>query len=474
MRIDKLLLIMFLFVFFVACHKEEEKEFVLSGNSDIIEIINNGENTAVFRVSIDGADIGSEQKILSFIKKMDEEYNGEPLEMKAFRFVRDYTWHDDLVTRYNWAYSPYVLVNSFGGGLCGFRSAVLTNILLKLGFEARSWCLEGHVVTEVYVEDKWKLLDVDYGVYYYNREHEIASYAELCRDASLITDPDFKVVGKEDFNYVKVYSGQMAEMYLSTYDNTKFDVGYNPSLAKEELYFELPQGTSITFPFNKKYSGNFYAFAELNIPSGFAGKIKMPLVIAGMRGSGTVEYMGEKYNIDDFDALALVNNNTDVSFELDIVKNPSGVKVYYYINPLLWITGEQSKILISGKNLDNLNVNYTERKDLQLILPYKDDYLHRKLESLLSDYIINSDSSEIKLDKEFLGEYFDILTGELSKDEELSLYFDLQGLRSDLDSVAEVFRRDSLKDYSKLFTKNNTIISISKLLNNRNTNYNLF
>lgn len=466
MKSKKLLFLIFLLFIFVACHKEEKKEFILSGTSNIIEIANNGDKTAVFRVIIDNNDFSSEQKIMSFIKSMDEEYPEEPLEMKAFRFVRDYTWHDELVTRYNWVYSPYILVNSFGGGLCGLRSAVLTNILLKFGFEARSWSLEGHVVTEVHTGGRWKLLDVDNGVYYYTRENKIASYADLCSDESLITNPDITVVAKSDYNYMHVYSGKMAAIYLSTYDNTEFNVNYKISLENEELYFELPAGASITFPINKKHARNSYAFAELNIPSYFKGKINMPLVIAGMKGAGTVRYMNKNYQIDEFNTMDVVNKNTDVSFELDIIENSIGMKVYYYINPLLYITGAKSKIALLGENLVNLKVKYTDRTDLQLTLPYQNNYLYCKLKSLLPNYIIDSDSTEIKLDIEFLSEYFDRIIEVLSEDEELSLHYNLQGFRVELDSVTEVFRKDSLTDYSKYFTKENTIVSIAKLLNN--------
>lgn len=473
MKTKRIISFFLLIILFVSCKQEQSREYHLSGEKDIIEITNNGQEKAVFRISTNGNEFYSEEKIVSFIKNMDEEYPDEPMEMKAFRFVRDYTWHDDLVTRHTWAYSPYIMVNSFGGGLCGFRSATLTNILIKLGFEARSWCLEGHVVTEVYTDNKWKLMDVDYGVYYFNSEGEIASYEELCNNPTLITNPQKKILKEEDYYYVKVYSGQLANLYSTTADNVEFDVRYNRSLENEELYFELPSGASMTFPFNKKYTGNFYAFAELDIPSGYTGKINIPLVIAGMTGTGVVKYNETNFKVNHFDPVTVINKQNEISFQLEIIDNPNGIRFFYYINPLLYKTEKDTKFKLSGKNLDDIDVNYSDR-ELKLFLSNEEGYLNARLDSLLSDFFTDYNTVELKFDKDYLSDYFDRVTKILSDDDELSSAFDLNGFRSDLDSIANVFQADSLTDYSMYFQKDIAISSISKLLNNRNLNPDLF
>lgn len=470
----KILLLIFVNISLIACNNLEKKEFVLSGEKEIVEIINYGTESARFTISINGNDFSSDEKILQFIKNMDEEYPNEPLEMKAFRFVRDYTWHDELVTRHNWAYSPSILVNSLGGGLCGFRSAVLTNILLQLGFNARSWCLEGHVVTEVFSQGRWKMLDPDYGVYYYNRNKEIASFEELCSDASLITNPAIRVVDKDEYNYIYVYSGRMAQLYSSTDDNSIFNVDYDVLFKDLELYFELPPGAVFTFPFNKKYAKNFYAYAELNIPANYVGKICIPLIVAGMKGSSVVKYLEKEYCADHFDSQTVINKNTKVSFEYEIIDNPKGMKIYYYINPLLFMPNGKTEFVLYGNNINNVEVKHSERTDFQITLPYQNIYLYQRLDSLLSDFIIDSDSSEISLDSVFLKKYFDVIFDVMMKDDELPVYFDLNSFRVDLDGITNTFRLDSITDYSGYFTRDNTIKSICKMLNNHNKNLNTF
>jgi hypothetical protein len=470
--INILLVCVFLFY---GCNREKEKRFVLPESENrIVEISNLGEKTAKFRMIINEMDLNKEDKIVLYVKNMKDQYENEPLEMKAFRFVCDFTWHDELVTRHNWAYSPYVMLNSLGGGLCGFRSAVLTNILLKLGFKARSWCIEGHVVTEVYSDGKWKMLDPDYGVYYYNEKNEIASFEELCTDASLITNPVIKVVDNDEYNYIYVYSGRLAQLYSSTDDNSLFNVDYDDLFKDVELYFELPPGAVFTFPINKKYAGNFYAYAELNIPAHFVGKISIPLIVAGMRGSSMVKYLEKDYCADEFDARTLINKNTKVSFEYEIIDNPKGMKIYYYINPLLFMPNGKKEFVLFGKNIDGVEIKNSDRTDIQFTFPHQNTYLYNRLDSLLSDYIIDSDLTEISLDSAFLKKYFDVIIEKMINDDELPIYFDLNSFRVDLESLMTTFREDSITDYSGYFTRDNTIKSISKMLNNHNKNLDLF
>ena len=49
-----------------------------------------------------------------------------------------------------------------------------------------------HVVVEVYYGDQWHLYDPTYGVFFLNRQREVASYKELRLDASLVTRSAFE------------------------------------------------------------------------------------------------------------------------------------------------------------------------------------------------------------------------------------------------------------------------------------------
>ncbi|HOY38229.1 MAG TPA: hypothetical protein PLK75_02930 [Bacteroidales bacterium] len=62
----------------------------------------------------------------------------------AFSFVVNHTGHRcELPLANNFSYSPGYFVNSIGYGLCSNRAAVLSNILIKLGYKSRCVQLGG-------------------------------------------------------------------------------------------------------------------------------------------------------------------------------------------------------------------------------------------------------------------------------------------------------------------------------------------
>jgi hypothetical protein len=451
-----------------SCNREEQRAFSLSEpGKQIFEISNNGNKDAKFRMIINDVDLGSENNIVSYIREMDEQYPGESLEMKAFRFVRDNTWHDDLVTRNNWGYSPYVMINSFGGGLCGFRSATLTNLLLDLGFKAKSWCLNGHVVTEVFSGNKWILLDPDFGVYYYNEKNEIASYAEIVRNPSYITNPINPVITKENANFVKVYSGEMAELYYTVDDNEEFDTKYDESLKFDELWFSIPSNAKMTFPINKKFRGTYFAVAVLDLPAGYTGNLKMPLVIAGFDGNGIIKYQDAEHNTETFDALTCINSKQTVSWEIEIIENVNGLKVFYYINPLVYAAKEKNEILLKGYNLNGINIRFTENKEYALTLPYQQDLLYIKIDSIVREINIVAITEESKFNSSFAAEYFKLFVARCKEDSILKDKVDFEGFQFDCDSLVNVFAIDSLTDYSLYLQAEYSVPALRRMLKNR-------
>ena len=468
-KIKVILLLLFGFALSLlfACNKEERTFLLSNPEKNIFEIRNDGNKDAEFSMTINGMDMNTEKNIISYIQQMEDEYPEEPLEMKAFRFVRDYTWHDDLVTKYNWAYSPYVLVNSMGGGLCGFRSAVLTNILLELGFDAKSWSLEGHVVTEVFSENKWILLDSDYGVYYYNKDKRIASYSELVYNPALITNPINPILDTDNVRFIKVYSGEMAELYYTIDDNVEFDTKYESALKSSELWFYIPANAKMTFPVNKELQGTYYAYAQLDLPADFIGRLPMPLVIAGFVGNGLIEYQGEKYYTDGFEAVECIYKNPKINWEIEIIENNNGLGVIYYINPLLFGAKEKNEIFLKGSNLQGINICFSKNENISLILPYQKDLLYKKLDSIVRDINTLAITENSEFNTTFLIEYFILFIEKLREDEVLKNNVDFEGFEFDCDSIVKVFRLDSLTDYSLFLKPEYAVPSLRQMLKNR-------
>lgn len=432
----------------ISCNNDESKKFHLEGSdSGIVEISNDGKKFAEFEMKINNIDFNNESNIVNFIKNIDSQNANEGLEMKAFRFVCTYTWHDNLITKHSWAYSPFVAINSLGGQLCGFRSAVLTNLLKLLGFEARSWSLKGHVVTEVNTGEKWIVLDPDLGVYYYNDKNEIAGFEEICKNGELVCNPINPILAKQDFNYITAYSKKVALMYTSTFDNEEFITDYDSSFSKISVKFKLPPESILTMPFNKNPICGSLAYAELEIPDGFVGEIEFPFVIADVVGTGKIKYLNLEYSIDSFSSENIVCGNSNFDTKLEITENLGGVKIYYYINPLVYSFPSGSNVEIKGKHVKDVNLKFSSRKDINLIMPGEEDILFSKIKAVILKYNAQIVSENKNEDKNHFINYFNLLLEELAKDDELRMIVDFNQVKKDYEVFVINLNADSTKNF---------------------------
>ena len=79
------------------------------------------------------------------------------------------SYHYFTVSAALWLHSPALFLNSLGVGWCDDRAAVVHHLLAEMGYTARLWSLQGHVVPEVLINGRWEVWDTDLGVYYYTR-----------------------------------------------------------------------------------------------------------------------------------------------------------------------------------------------------------------------------------------------------------------------------------------------------------------
>ncbi len=451
--------------FFVSCNREDKMKFTLSNfDSGIVEITNHGRKTADFTMQINGRDFSKPDTYVHYIKTVNEEYAGEPQYMKVFSFVCNYTWHDNLVTRHSWAYSPFVLVNSLGGGLCGFRSALLTNLLRDMSFDARSLSLNGHVVTEVFIGEKWILFDPDFGVYYFNEKGEIASYSEICENSSLITEPIKPVLFEDNIYFNQAYSLETALLYTSTFDNSEFDVNYDPYLKNPDVVFHIPAGAIFTFPFNKSGATNYYAYGVLKLPNDFTGKLSMPFVIAGISGEGEIKYLNRLYNIHEFDGNSVISKSEIFSFEIEIVKNKGNVRVYYYVNPYIYSFPPKCEISIKGHNLSDLKIKFIDDQSMKLALPNQKDFLYQKIEGIYLDVLDTIAKSTEEVNYGDFELFFITLIETFENDSTLNEIIDFNGVYLDYESLMIEFKKEPNKDYSVYYSADYAVPALRNIL----------
>ncbi len=353
----KYICFLFILVALFSCNKSEKRVVVVSiDNPDdsMISIINNGDDIAEFEMVLNDMDFSSTQDIVQHIENMPDLYADEPLEMKAARFVYMFTWKDSNISSSNQFYNPVLAINSIGGGLCGNRSAILTSILRKMGFSARSICLEGHVVSEVKVEGKWKAIDVDYGVCFRNQDGDYLSVNDLERNTEIFKDIEhYESFNGEEINLLNSFMLNNEELYSSTENNDEFIVkDYKKSDIINKL--SLPPKSSFEFPVGNSSSGNFYTLAKLTITKDWTGEINIPFVIDRIEGIGRIRINSKSYscsgelsNFVDFECL---------DSRIELIENSNGYEIYYFINPLVCKIKEENSIELTGDKVDNLEI----------------------------------------------------------------------------------------------------------------------
>jgi len=308
---------------------------------------------AVFSVDINGRSIYSMDKMVGFIHK---QYPGMPDAEKVWRFVSNFSRHKKRVTENNWHNNPLLLMNSSGGSNCGFRSAAMVNILKYMGVKARAWCLQGHVISEVFVEGKWQVYDPDLGVVYYNNQGNICSYEELCNDPDQIYHP-YKVVTISGIcDSITATSEENALLYKSREDNIIFNTDFSQKSKAGLITFELPPKAKLRFPVINKNGDENFAYVCLDIPAGWNGRLQIPLILSDVQGSADVYFSDIKITGGKKQISAIVSAGTQFENSLEVVNNHSGVKLFYFINPLIYHLDNKNTVLINGKNLAGLKL----------------------------------------------------------------------------------------------------------------------
>ena len=277
--------------------------------NDLIRIHNAGAD-AVFTMNVNGKLFRDQQSILDVIVGMADEYAGEPLQRKAWRFVRDNRIHSSPITSKNWKRSPALFFNSLGYGLCDDAAFLLYQITRDLGFPVRQWSLSAqHSVIEVFVNGRWELWDADLEVYYHNHAGEIAGVEELQRDPALVTTPFDPILALGNIAYSQYMAGVYSNQYPNSWYFSDSDIQnfFDPGFGNYDLHFTLPKLGAMLFPTpaitpldqsNSRLTE--WRGLTLDIPAGWQGMIDIPLVINEIKTlMPEVQHTLEVYGRDD-------------------------------------------------------------------------------------------------------------------------------------------------------------------------------
>jgi hypothetical protein len=336
-----------------------------------VTLRNDGPAAANFYLKInDGGPYRNLDDLNRAVLAYPDEYAGEPLYRKAWRFVKDA--HTHSVPLYGNESQDYALlyINSVGFGFCSDVATTLDQVWTSLGYPARLWYLSGHVVPSVFADGAWHMLDPDLGVYYLNSNNAIASVPELESNPSLILSPIQMVDGASP----TAYSETVGAIYTSADDNFPGRVPYLPQ--DFTLAWTLPEGASLTLPLPVTRiqttqgavpgSQGDAHLARLQIPRGWSGEVNIPLVIYDITGTGTVAATNENgettiFSIGSKALKDYINARTALSgaaYFYRLKLDATGpVNVSYFINTEIMNLTDMNRIQIQGTNLDGVLID---------------------------------------------------------------------------------------------------------------------
>ena len=335
-----------------------------SPQETFLRISNPGKESVHFKLKVNNALFGNEDDIVSEIHRMNDEFPNEPLERKAWRFVKDRTQNGPGVTDKNWQHAPGILLNSIGYGMCDDRASVLAFLWKKLGMQTRVWTLNGHVVPEVQVDGKWHMYDPTYEVYYLNAGNTVASVAEISEKPELVLKGHHSGLSAKGFTaLLNRYSGKTADCYATINDN-HVSAAYSNQLRPYDLMFKLPPGAVLDYPSwcetvpapEQNTNSLNSAYCSISIPPGWRGRMDIPLVIHRITGNGKVEVADQHFDIGSEQFNDLVGDRDLFIYRLLFEEVVDTVKITYLINPLFARLENDNKIQIKGWNTAGLEI----------------------------------------------------------------------------------------------------------------------
>jgi len=332
---------------------------------DYLSIPNNGSDLATVSVNLNGRLFADISDVADAVLSLPDEYPGETIPRKLWRFIRDNRYHDYPVTPDSWKHNPALFFNSIGLGFCGETASLYSQLASLLGFSARVWGLDGHVIPEVLADGRWEMYDPDLEVYYYNDAGQVAGVIELAADPSLILSPRNNLAPRHSF----VYSQTIADIYSTSYNN-KVNDWYSSNPLTYRLFIDIPPAGRVEFPkifvtpLNLTYdsTAKSYTNARLVVPQHWTGTVKSSLLVhaIGNEGLNSIAVVGRN------DAGEWNSNPATVTYTIHtfppIVAAFQDSGVYNAAEPVKFAVNETANIFytLDGSTPSEVSLIYSE------------------------------------------------------------------------------------------------------------------
>jgi len=327
--------------------------------SNCLRIKNRGNETSTFKLKLNNGFYLSKQEMLDSIVRLSNQ-TGMPLEKAAWSFVSSLTINDKPLTQKSWQHRPEVFINSIGSGYCDDEAAILASIWGSLGFEARCWLLDGHVVPEVCVSGKWQMFDPSLKSFYLDSNGWVSSVEELTKHPEYVLNDS--ILKNPDNPFLSAFSNSsyIAELYSST-ENNRILTGWETAIKNFPApIFSLPPGSIIEFPgvyICRSTPKMLDAQVRLSIPPYWSGTVNSPLVIEKIEGQGEIILENQSFSVGSNALDSILAFKADYYHNFTILTSTKPIIAYYLINPLSLEIRDKNKIELFGCNLDNIEVS---------------------------------------------------------------------------------------------------------------------
>ena len=373
--------------------------FDFSDSLNAFSIHNNHNFPVTFRIKINDLFPLNFEEIKKIIS-LNASKEDIPTPQSAWQFVVENTFTVlPAYTTENWQHEPLLFLNSIGGGLCDDRASVLAAIWRAQGDSSRVIGLEGHVVPEIYKNNKWQMYDPSLEIFYCDSNSLILSVGEIENSPERIF--------LSDCNHAKLNSlfhkkNSISNYFLSLYvskENNKDVTDWHLDYQSYLNDFVLPSYSTLQILFDKE--NNLTSICvKLNISSN--GKLQIPLVPYIAKGIFEFTIQNEKISTNgtnyQFPEKKFVN-------EIYIEKVLQASEIHYLVNPKLKYLKHQNNIDIKATEPLETKVFYSFEQS-NILFGKAELFFNLKSNQNNTHFdVISSSNSEI-LDSELLKEQF--------------------------------------------------------------------
>ncbi|HOK38331.1 MAG TPA: hypothetical protein PLC87_06645, partial [Bacteroidales bacterium] len=140
-----------------------------------------------------------------------------------------------------------------------------------------------------------------------------------------------------------------------------------------------------------------------------------------------------------------------------------GIRIYYFINPLVYGLGNQNEIMLVGFNVENLKIQKTNRKDIHFKMPFEKNFLYNLIDEKVS-YVFDSlkiDSKKEYCFDDFSKIFFTCLKS-CESDKKFDGLIDFNKLFLDYDSLVYALSNDTAFKFNAFLQKD---IAVQTFLN---------